>query len=62
MAARTPVTVNNRGANEKGENVHKSKQGRYTFRGSKRDFQLKFGVTLPAQTNKPSVNLYPIVA
>ena len=41
MAARTPITVNNRVTNERWELVLKPKQGRYTFRGSKNDFQLK---------------------
>ena len=57
MAARAPIPVNNRGANENGELVLKSEQERYTFRGSKHDFQLKFGETYLAQTNKPSFNL-----
>ena len=38
MAARTPITVNNRGTNERWQLVLKPKQGRYTFRGSKNDF------------------------
>ena len=33
MAARTPITVNSRGTNERWELVLKPKQGRYTFRG-----------------------------
>ena len=57
MAARTPITVNNRGTNERWELVLKPKQGRYTFRGSKNDFQLKFRIALFDQLNESGFNL-----
>ena len=46
MTTRIPITLNNSRANERWELFLKSKQGRNTFRGSKNDFQPKFGVAL----------------
>ena len=62
MAARTPITVNNRGTNERWELVHKPKQGRYTFRGGKNDFQFMFGIALFDQPIESGFDLLTIVA
>ena len=57
MAARTPITVNKRGTNERWELVLNPKQGRYTFRGGKNEFQFKFGIVSFDQPNESGFDL-----